>query len=100
MATPLTWGVIARSESTGIQIRKKLDDAHDDHDDAATAAIAWEAELNTEQKFGLADWKARPDAATGGPHEANPDPLAGPAPQQPNARASTSPVAGMSGLLF
>lgn len=100
MATPLTWGVIARSESTGIQIRKKLDDAHDDHDDAAIAAVAWEAELNTTQKFGLSDWKARPDAVEGGPNEANPDPLAGPAPLQPNRNDSGTPVAGMSGLLF
>ena len=100
MATAFTWGIIARSESTGIQIRKKLDEAHDDHDDAARGAITWEAELNTEQKSGLADWKARPDAAEGGPHEANPDPLAGPAAPQPNANARSTPVAGLSGLLF
>ena len=96
------WGVVARSESTGIQIRKKLDEAHDDHDDAALASIAWQAELNAEQKFGLSDWKARPDAVEGGPHEANPDPLAGPAAPRPDARANptTGEATGMSGLLF
>jgi len=96
------WGVIARSESTGIQIRKKLDEAHDDYEDAAVAAISWETELNTEQKFGLSDWKTRPDATQGGPHEANPDPLAGPVAQQPNLRINpnTGNASGMGGLLF
>jgi hypothetical protein len=96
------WGVIARSESTGIQIRKKLDEAHDSHDEAAVAATAWELELNTEQKFGLSDWKARPDAVEGGPHEANPDPLAGPAAQRPNPvnNPGTGTYTGLSGLLF
>jgi len=93
------WGVIARSESTGIQIRKKLEEAHGNNDDAARDAIAWEAELNTERKFGLADWKARPDHTEGGPHEANPDPLKGPAPL--NAAISQPGTGtGLSGLLF
>lgn len=96
------WGIIARSESTGIQIRKKLDQAHDNHDLAAAGAIEWEAELNTEKKFGLADWKARTDHTQGGPHEDNPDPLDGPAPLNPDAKANPTPgiSTGMSGLLF
>ena len=96
------WGIIARSGSTGIQIRKKLTQAYDNHDDAAAAAIVWEEELNTEQKFGLTDWRARTDHIEGGPHaEDNPDPLKNPLPQQPNATTATGTGhSGMSGLPF
>ena len=95
------WGIIARSESTGIQIRKKISQAHDNQADAAADAAAWQLELNTEKKFGLEDWKAREDHTEGGPHEANPDPLQGPAPQQPNATTGGTGIRpGMSGLPF
>jgi hypothetical protein len=101
------WGIVARSQSSGVQIRKKLAEPYTDQVAAQTDADAWTAELNTEQKFGLSDWVARIDHVEGGPHSENPNPLDGPAPQQPDAPAVTAATArptltatGMSGLPF
>ena len=66
------WGVIARSRSTQLQIRKKLTVPFDNPVDANTAALAFQAELNAAAKFGLTDWVGVEDAVEGGPHEPNP----------------------------
>lgn len=70
----MTWGIVARSRSTGIQIRKPLAQPFTDPGLAQDAADAWTLELNTEQKFGLTDWVSRYDAAEGGPTEDNVNP--------------------------
>lgn len=64
------WGVVARSRSTQLQIRKKLETPFDNPADARTAADAFQAELNQAAKFGLTDWVGMEDAVAGGPHEA------------------------------
>jgi hypothetical protein len=68
------WGVIARSRSTQLQIRKQLVTPFDTPAAAAAAALAFEAELNQAAKFGLTDWVGVEDAVVGGPNEANPAP--------------------------
>lgn len=68
------WGVIARSRSTQLQIRKPLTTPFATPVEAATAAAAFEAEMNQAAKFGLTDWVGVEDAVAGGPNEANPAP--------------------------
>jgi len=68
------WGVIARSRSTQLQIRKKLETPFDNPQDANTAALAFQEELNQAAKFGLTDWIGIEDAVEGGPNEPNPTP--------------------------
>lgn len=68
------WGVIARSRSTQLQIRKKLETPFSDPADARAAAEAFQTELNAAAKFGLSDWAGMEDAVAGGPNEANPAP--------------------------
>ena len=64
------WGVVARSRSTQLQIRKKLATPFDNPQEAQVAAAEFQAELNQAAKFGLTDWVGMEDAAEGGPHEA------------------------------
>jgi hypothetical protein len=63
------WGVIARSRSTQLQIRKKLATPFDNPADAQAAALAFQEELIQAAKFGLTDWIGMEDAVAGGPHE-------------------------------
>jgi hypothetical protein len=63
------WGVIARSKSTQLQIRKKLETPFDNPAAAQTAALAFQEELIQAAKFGLTDWVGMEDAVEGGPHE-------------------------------
>lgn len=65
----MEWGIVARSRSTGIQIRKKLTEAYTDPELAIVAAADWAQELNTDSKFGLNDWVGRYDHIEGGPTE-------------------------------
>jgi len=91
----MTWGIVARSRSTGIQIRKPLAEPYTDPGSAQAAADAWTLELNTEQKFGLNDWLARYDAASGGPTENNINPAMAqhPAHAQPDQPAQVNHAA-------
>jgi hypothetical protein len=68
------WGVVARSRSTQLQIRKKLVTPFSTPEAAQAAALAFETELNQAAKFGLTDWQGTEDADAGGPNEANPAP--------------------------
>lgn len=68
------WGVVARSRSTQLQIRKKLATPFATPTEAQEAALAFETELNQAAKFGLTDWIGIEDADVGGPNEANPAP--------------------------
>ena len=64
------WGVVARSRSTQLQIRQKLETPFLTPAAAQAAALVFETELNQAAKFGLTDWVGMEDAALGGPHEA------------------------------
>ena len=88
------WGVIARSRSTQLQIRKKLATPFDTPQAAQTAAEEFQTELNQEAKFGLTDWVGVEDAVAGGPNEANPAP-------DPTVTggSSTQNHMGMNGLI-
>ncbi len=89
----MTWGIVARSRSTGIQIRKPLAQPLTDPELAQDAAEAWTVELNTEEKFGLTDWTARYDAAQGGPGEDNINPAMATHPA--HAQPAATPEANM-----
>ena len=86
------WGVIARSRSTQLQIRKKLETPFDNPADAQTVALAFQTELNSAAKFGLTDWVGMEDAVAGGPHEP-------PVPVDPTVTGGTSTTnhMGMNG---
>jgi hypothetical protein len=99
----MTWGIVARSRSTGIQIRKPLAEPYSDPAAASDAAVAWTEELNQEQKFGLNDWVARYDHVEGGPGEDNVNPAEAvhPAHAQPNTPMGQNMAnyTGMNGRL-
>ena len=88
------WGVIARSRSTQLQIRKKLATPFDTPAAAQAEAAVFETELNQAAKFGLTDWVGVEDAVAGGPNEANPAP-------DPTVTGGTSTHnhVGMNGLV-
>jgi hypothetical protein len=97
----MQWGIVARSRSTGIQIRKPLAQPYTDPEAAIDAANLWQAELNTESKFGLNDWLARYDHVEGGPTETNvvPTMIEHPENAQPNRAMPEGQTMGMNGRL-
>lgn len=98
----MEWGIVARSRSTGIQIRKKLSVNYTDPQLAQAAADLWQGELNAESRFGVADWAAWCDAAEGGPSEENVEPamVQHPAHADPATQStSASSTLGMNGRL-
>ena len=97
----MQWGIVARSRSTGIQIRKPLAQAYTDPQAAIDDALAWQAELNSDAKFGLTDWSARYDHVEGGPTEANvvPTMIEHPEHAQPNRAMPESVGCALNGRL-
>jgi hypothetical protein len=97
----MEWGIVARSRSTGIQIRKQLTEAYTDPELAIVAAADWAQELNTESKFGLNDWVGRYDHVEGGPTENNVNPamIEHPPHAQPDRDMPGTAAMGMNGRL-
>lgn len=94
------WGVIARSRSTQIQLRKSLAEAYTSSDEALTAAEQFAGELNQQAKFGLTDWIGQQDALVGGPHEVNPNPAeAAPVVTPSGLHITAGGVVGMNGRI-